>query len=1517
MAKILGLDLGTNSIGWAVIDNEKKSIEAAGSRIIPMDAGRLGDFEKGNSVSFTAERTQYRGARRLHERYLLRRERLLRVLKIIGFLPEHYAAQLDRYGKFPADKEPKLAWREGKDGKAEFLFKESFEEMVAEFRQARNDGKIPYDWTIYYLRKKALVKPLTKEELSWILMQFNQKRGYYQLRGKLDELETDTDNKKEEKEYNELTVLKVDDTGEKDKRGYPKYIITLENGWSFIRASRIAPDWEGKKRGFIATFKLDKEGKRIDEQPKISSPSEDDWNLRKLKTEDDIQKSNKTIGEYIYHILLNNPKQKIIGEAVRTIDRKYYHDELLKILKKQSEFISELTDTELYKQCIEELYPSNEAHRNRISRRDFRYLFVDDILFYQRPLKTKTSLIADCPYEQRNGKPLKCIAKSHPLFQEFRLWQFLSNLRIFYQDNDITSTLLPNNEAYADLYDFLSTQKEVDQTLILRYFKIGKKDTPQYRWNYVQDKKYPVGETRSILLGGLRKAGIDIDFLDTEKELHLWHILYSVDDTTQYRKALRTFARRQGWDDERIETFAKAFDRLTIYKEKDYGAYSAKAIGHLLPLMRRGRYWNIDAIDPLTRQRIERLITGEVDNSISIALRERFKHIDNIKDCEGLNTWQACYIVYGRHSEAIDTQKWTKPEDIDTYLKTFRHNSLNNPIVEQVVTESLRVVRDIWKQTGRIDEIHIELGRELKKTKAERNSMSKAIAEGEATNQRIRLLLAELKNPDFKIENVRPQSPSQQELLKIYEDGVMRSGIEIPDDIIEIQKRFTSAKNQPTHAEIIRYKLWLDQKYISPYTGRTIPLAKLFTPAYQIEHIIPQSRWFDDSISNKVICEAEVNALKNRELGHEFIVHHHGEKVPLSMGGSVDILSVEEYETLVKNIFANNHAKRKKMMLDDIPEDFTSRQMNDSRYISRLMMHLLSNIVRNVDEEGNNEESVTSRNVIPCSGTVTDRLKRDWGIGDVWNRIILPRFERLNQITGTTDYTAVTAEGHTIPAVPIHLRQGFNKKRIDHRHHAMDAIVIACCTRDHVNILNNEAARSSTRFDLQNKLRAKSTYLDKQGNKHDIFTEFIKPWPTFTEDVFHTLQGIIVSFKQNLRVINKTSNRYSILRDGKRTTATQTKGDSWAIRKPLHKETVFGEVNLQLKKRIAIKKALNDINSIVNRELKEKIKEKKTLGYTDKQIVEYLEKNKDIWSEAADGKIEVYYYTKDTGDRYFATRYNNEVTTYLGSTKDENDAIDKIKKITDTGIQKILLHHLQKEGHNPQIAFSPEGVERMNAIIQELNDGKKHQPIKKVRVWTKGQKFNLSDKGPKASKYYNGDEGKNIHFVIFTKNNSTERHFFIVELQVAVECQKKYGTQWRENLEVFLKEYGKDIEHNKNGLIPEEATIQIVLSAGDLVYVPSPDEKSSSPNSYNIYRIRSFDFDENLETGKYSVVFYCIPISIAKVLPKNGLTRKGETKIETEFGSIDKTQKDIYGRLLREVCIPIQVDRLGNITKIG
>lgn len=108
-----------------------------GSSIIPMSQDILGDFDKGNSVSQTADRTRLRGVRRLRERHLLRRERLHRVLNVLGFLPEHYSDQIDfkdRLGKFLANTEPKIGYKGG-----DFLFDTSFNEMLEEFRRYQPD----------------------------------------------------------------------------------------------------------------------------------------------------------------------------------------------------------------------------------------------------------------------------------------------------------------------------------------------------------------------------------------------------------------------------------------------------------------------------------------------------------------------------------------------------------------------------------------------------------------------------------------------------------------------------------------------------------------------------------------------------------------------------------------------------------------------------------------------------------------------------------------------------------------------------------------------------------------------------------------------------------------------------------------------------------------------------------------------------------------------------------------------------------------------------------------------------------------------------------------------------------------------------------------------------------------------------------------------------------------------------------------------------------------------------------
>ena len=171
MKKILGLDLGTNSIGWALveIDHIKRIVRiiALGSRIIPMNAGEISTFESGGKLkSSAANKTENKSIRKNRARFLLRRDRLHCVLNLLNMLPEHYKLDIEfvdekgkRSGKIIKGREPKMAYYTDENGKKQFYFKEAYSEMEDEFRTIHPDlfrsnplknrqKKIPYDWTL-------------------------------------------------------------------------------------------------------------------------------------------------------------------------------------------------------------------------------------------------------------------------------------------------------------------------------------------------------------------------------------------------------------------------------------------------------------------------------------------------------------------------------------------------------------------------------------------------------------------------------------------------------------------------------------------------------------------------------------------------------------------------------------------------------------------------------------------------------------------------------------------------------------------------------------------------------------------------------------------------------------------------------------------------------------------------------------------------------------------------------------------------------------------------------------------------------------------------------------------------------------------------------------------------------------------------------------------------------------------------------------------------------------------------
>ena len=1443
MRNILGLDLGTNSIGWALVDGETKTIIKAGSRIIPMDARDMSEYETGGLQSAASKRTELRGARRLYERAILRRERLFRVLNILGFLPEHFKEQIDfvtHLGKFKNHQEPLLPYRKNAEGKSEFIFKDSFNEMVADFSEKHpemvaNGKKIPYDWTIYYLRKKALYKPIEREELAWIILNFNAKRGYYQLRGMEDETKT-----AENEEYKVLQVTNVTQLDkDKKRKDFFWYEITYENGAKQRKLGKVPPRKVGDMVEVIVTtiydqeenIKTDKEG-----NPKISisTPQSDEWKLLKKKSENIIRESQKTVGEYIYDELITHPETKIRGKLVRVIDRIFYKEELIRILNRQREFIPELQDLSLYRKCIHELYRQNEAHILSIQDKTFTDFFVDDIIFYQRP-KSKKSEISNCPFESYHyidketgevvEKPIKCIPKSHPLFQEFRLWQFIQNLKIYRRemvvngklrtDVDVTSEFLTSHKDVVALYKWLNERKDITEQELLKYkpFHIGKA-TAEYRWNYVEERRYPCNETHYKISKTLSEVS-DAIVLSSKQEQALWHILYSVDDLFILQKALRSFAEKNGINP---ELFARHFEHTEPFAN-DYGAYSEKAIKKLLPLMRTG-----------------------------------------------MKLSDACYEIYGRYSEAINTERWMKPNDIDDYLRfEFKQHALRNPVVESVLGETLRVIRDIWNTYGEISEVHVEMGRDLKKNAKERKDATDRIRNNEQKNLRIRLLLQEFLNPEYKIEGIRPHSPSQMEIFKIYEENALNKEEDGDEEFLLIADNLGNPTKHVSKSDIMRYRLWLEQRYKSPYTGQPIPLSKLFTPAYEIEHIIPQSRYFDDSLSNKVICESEVNKLKDRMLGYEFITKHSGEIIQGNLGKQIKILDKVQYEEFVRHHYANNRGKMKKLLMDEIPDSFIERQLNDSRYIARKTISILSRLVR---EE--NEAEATSKNVIVTTGTITDKLKKEWGINDVWNDMIAPRFQRLNELTESNNYGEwVNHNGKQYFQIniPIEISRGFSKKRIDHRHHAMDAIVIACTTRNHVNYLNNKAALSSKkdlRYDLQHKLCTK-VKTDELGN---YIWQYNKPWDTFTQDVRTELQSIIVSFKQNLRVINKMTNYYWHYENGKKVQAKQTKGDGWVVRKSLHKATVSSAVRLQTRKTVRLSDALDNWHLIADKEIRKGIKHVIRLygnHFDKKAILKYFKDRGNLIGKKNISKVEIYY-TPPT-----AELSANRIA--LDTTFDRK----KIDAITDSGIRKILLRHLENNENDPKIAFTPEGIAEMNRNIKTLNNGKEHKPIFKVRkAEALGLKFPVGQNGSKTKKFVEADKGTNLFFAIYTDNDGN-RSFESIPFNVAVERMKT----------------GADVAPAIN---EEGNKLLFVLSPGDLVYVPEEEE--------HVDRIQKVDRIYKMVSSSGRQCFF-VPMPIAYPIV--------DTK---ELGNNNKAERAWSGDFIKKECLKLQVNRLGIITKI-
>jgi len=540
-----------------------------------------------------------------------------------------------------------------------------------------------------------------------------------------------------------------------------------------------------------------------------------------------------------------------------------------------------------------------------------------------------------------------------------------------------------------------------------------------YQFNYKDDDAVYGSHTISNLSNKKFFGKQWFEFSEKGQE-DIWHVLYSFDD----RDKLKQYAiEKWNFNEEKAEKISK-------FNLKDgYANLSRKAINNILPFLKMGFTYDVavglggvkNALEDKWEE-YEDFILYNVPEIVRSNLKGGYiEPLKNMlkKECE-LSEKELSKLYH--HSSNIEINKLLDKLPVSPEADK-EIQSIKNPVVITALFEIRKLVNEIIEDYGKPDEIKVELARDLKISKSKRNDIRREQKRLERENDRVK---AEL-------------------------------------DYIG---------QRPTHVNILKYKLWEECNKTCPYTGRNIEVNQLFSGEIQIEHIYPWSRSLNDSYMNKTLCFADENRAKGDLTPYEFYSKQGEQK-----WNDIKLQALSCFKN--KTNYPNAYNKFKQFVKEKQDSDFISRQLNDTRYISKEAKNYLSKICNNV---------------MVAPGQMTSNLRHHWGLNTVLNK------------------------------------EDDAKTREDHRHHAIDALVMACATRSHLQELSKWNRYDRT-FDLEN---------------------FPKPWKTFREDAENAVEQILVSHKKQKSIL--TVRTHTTKKNG-----TTYKNVGVAARGQLHKETVFGK----------------------------------------------------------------------------------------------------------------------------------------------------------------------------------------------------------------------------------------------------------------------------------------------------------------------------------------------------------------------
>lgn len=1004
MKHTIGLDIGTNSIGWVLIEGNR--IIDKGINIFPIGTNLIKGIQEETK---NQKRGEYRRAKRNLFRYKLRRSKLKQYLKNLGFLPN-----FDKLMKVEGD-----------------------------YQSSQ----------LYKLRSEALhTKIEPKEDIGRIFLLLNKHRGFKSNSKVLTENSNNDEGAVKEginqlqafmEQSNALTI------GEYFYKMHEKSRVLYEKG-----------QWHN-----------------------LDEPYD--------------ERARNTEGNFI---LFNN--RGIRREEGRYVARWMYENEFDLIWKEQCKHYPELTGSREEFDRICKLPVEQKRAQLAQFKKTAYWQIKFATIYYQRPLKSQKKFIGKCQFEKNK----RTAPVSSLLYQEFRIWKQLADVRYSDLENEIYSQPLPY-EWRKQLVDYLQIHPKLNlvggkkkdgskNTDVLDVLNITNKKNFEFNFdNPEQDKTF---EGNKTLFAIYSACGEELYYnLKKENRLEkLWHILYMAKDD-EWLKDTLTFTWKFN------EEITNRLVEMGL--EEGFGAYSSKVLKKILPYMKNGK-----------------------DEFDALVLANYMKAPDEAKDEISLKS----------------------------KITQLKNNELRNPVVEKAIGQTIKLVNAILINGNyKIDQknlsIHIESTREFKKPKTEREKIRRGNTETDKKREEYARFLNE-KRKEGKLSFSR-EIYKNDSIIQKFELWLELGG-DKNDPLFKDFEKLTERKDREKHI------LWLECNRICPYTGRIINLAKLFSPEIEIEHIIPYSCSLDDSFSNKTITFSEINKEKANRTALEYMKSK-GEQ------------AVKEFKSRIK-VFSKDK-QEKKFLVEKPPFDFTNNQYPNASYIAKYLRKKLLEICPDV---------------LLTNGSATAELRRnDWRLSDVLDKIryeeetgidideylvefnlYRKRFEAWRrQKHNSTDITPIiwkeltpelTAEYEAETKNPLYewwekvqqfeaFRSAKGKKdRSDHRHHLLDAIITACCSRSIIQQLST-----------LNQAREKLGYsmYDKKGNP----TRERIDCPLSYDEIKAALRDNLVYHSANQRLISSKINKTR-----KRKTAKESeqynKQRVYAVRGPLHKDTYYGKVSV-------------------------------------------------------------------------------------------------------------------------------------------------------------------------------------------------------------------------------------------------------------------------------------------------------------------------------------------------------------------